>query len=188
MITEDVMLKGKVIFMFSLMKFDEFNSSNFTIAKYLAQDNEVFYVENPLTMADYYRLDKKSEMYQKRKKRFGLFSNGLIENKVEGVNIVIPDPVIPMNFLKPGSIYNLVQALNERLVVRKIRKIIREKKITDYIYINAYNFSYPTIANRLNANLNVYYCVDPIPGYHQKHGLQDEKTLLKNTDVVLCTS
>src|SRR5690606_15005169 len=165
----DVMLKGKVIFMFSLMRFDEFNSSNFTIAKYLALNNEVFYIENPLTITDYYRMDKRSEMYEKRKQAFGLFSSGLLKDKVEGVNIVILDPVIPMNFLSPGRIYNLVQELNERLVVRAIRQIIRDRKIRNYIYINAYNFNYPAIAKKLTADLNVYYCVDPIPRYHQKH-------------------
>src|SRR5690606_29257812 len=123
-----------------------------------------------------------------RKQAFGLFSSGLLKDKVEGVNIVILDPVIPMNFLSPGRIYNLVQELNERLVVRAIRQIIRDRKIRNYIYINAYNFNYPAIAKKLTADLNVYYCVDPIPRYHQKHGLQNEIRLLKNTDVVLCTS
>lgn len=46
-------LTGQHIVIFSLFRFDsEIESTGYTLAKYLAKDNFVYYVDNPFTIND----------------------------------------------------------------------------------------------------------------------------------------
>lgn len=182
------MRKKETIIILSLMRFDGLQSTNFTIAKYLARDNDVYYIEHPYSITDYIRLDKKSGEYKYRKEGFRFFSTGLLEKKIDGVNVLISRFVLPINFLNPGKIYNSLLHLNEALVATRIKSLISQKKISDYIFINAYNFFFPTLGKKLSAKLNIYYCVDPIPKYHRKHGIVNENKLIKTSDLIICTS
>lgn len=170
------------------MRFDGLHSTNFTIAKYLSRNNDVYYIEHPYSITDYKKLDRKSEEYQLRKEGFRFFSNGLLQKKHEGVNILISRKILPTNFLKPGRIYNSFININEKIIASRINNIIKKNKITDHIFINAYNFFFPTLGKKINAALNIYYCVDPIPEYHKKHGIKNERSLVRESDIVICTS
>lgn len=170
------------------MKFDGLPSTNFTVAKYLARKNEVYYIEHPLTFKSYIKLNKTSNEYVIRKEAFKLFSNGLLSEKIDGINILISNPVFPVNFLPKGAIYNFFSRINEKIVLRRIKMIIKEKKISNYLYINFYDFHFPLLARGLKPDIKIYYCVDPIPHYYEKHGISDELMLLKSSDLVICTS
>lgn len=183
------MLEKKVIFIMSLMKFDGLASTNLTIAKYLAKTNEVYYIEQPYTLADFFKLNKNTEQYKIRKKAFRFFDNGILSSKVGGVNILISLPILPINFLPKGKTYSFFNRLNEKIILWRIKKVIIKNNIKNYIYINSYNFRCPTLVNSLNPDLSVYHCVDPIVGdYDRKHGVSAERTIIENSDVVICTS
>lgn len=182
------MLNGRVIVIVSLMKFDGLASTNFTIAKYLARGNDVYYMEHPYTLKDYFKADKKSEAFKSRTKGFSYFGDGLLQKKVNGVNILISSPVLPTNFLPKGLFYKAFYKINEQIVIRRIKMLLKAKGIKDFIFINFYNFHYPTLGHYLSPRLKVYYCVDPIPDYDVKHGLAAEKKLVEDSDVVICTS
>ena len=184
-----MMLQNKVIFILSLMKFDGLASTNFTVAKYLARHNEVYYLEQPFTLKDYMQLDKKSEKYIRRKEGMNLLSNGLLSEKVDGVNVVISYPVLPIAFLPKGRLYDSLLYINESLILNRIKRIIKEKSIKEYIFINSYNFHFPNIGKRLSPALSVYHCVDPIVGeYDSRHGVEAENKIVAGSDVVVCTS
>lgn len=170
------------------MKFDGLPSTNFTIAKYLARNNDVYYMEHPFTFKDLLKINKTSEAYKVRSSNFNPFSNGLLKYKIDGVNILLSSPVFPIDFLPKGSIYNLFLSINELTIVKRIKKICRQKNIKEFIYINSYNFHYPGVGKKLRPALNVYHCVDPIPPYYLKHGVENEKLIIQNSDVVICTS
>lgn len=170
------------------MRFDGLASTNFTVAQYLAKNNEVYYIEHPYTLKDYFLLNKKSNEFKVREYGFKVKNYRLLENKVEGVNIVVPPPVIPIQFLPAGFIYNTLRNINEKIIANAINRILKAKKIKRYIYINAYDFLYPSLGKKINPILSVYHCVDPIPFYHLKHGIRDEKKLVENSDLIICTS
>lgn len=171
------------------MKFDGLASTNFTVAKYLAKHNEVYYLEQPFTLKDYMQLDKKSERYINRKEGMKIFSNGLLSKKVDGVNVIISYPVLPIAFLPKGWLHKSLLYINESLILQRIKRIIKEKKIKEYIFINSYNFHFPNIGKRLSPSLSVYHCVDPIVGdYDRRHGVEAEDELVASSDVVVCTS
>lgn len=183
------MLQGKAIFILSLMKFDGLASTNFTVAKYLAKSNDVYYIEHPFTWKDYFKLNKGSDSFRARKEGFNFFSNGLLSKKVDGVNILISYPVLPIAFLPKGRLYDVMLNINENIIASRIKKIIKEKNIKDYIFINSYDFHYPGVAKKLRPSLSLYHCVDPIVGhYDRKHGVKGETKLVRNSDVIICTS
>ncbi len=182
------MLQGKTIFILSLMKFDGPTSTNFIIAKYLAKENDVYYIEHPLTVKDYLRLNKDSQEFRVRKEGLNLLSDGLLKTKIDGVNILVSLPIIPSHSIKSSTLHKAITWVNQRITLQRIKKIIRKNQIKDFIFINAYDFKLPDIGRYLRPRLSVYYCVDPIPSYDMVHGLPTERKLIQQSDIVICTS
>lgn len=184
-----MILEGKYIFIFALMKFDgEYESTNFTIAKHLAKKNKVFYIDNPYTWRDYIKL-KNTPEFNTRKPHFALSGDGIIKTDNPDLNIVIPPLMPSLNFMPEGILYRAALKLNQRAIVNRINKIIKRFNIQEYIFINSYNFHYPNIGDYLKPTLKVYHCVDPlISPFDLKHGLISENHVVKTSDVIICSS
>ncbi|MDF3077651.1 MAG: glycosyltransferase [Sphingobacteriaceae bacterium] len=183
------MLRGKTIFILGTAKFDApYQSTSFTIAQHLAKDNTVYYVDYPFTWKDYFKYKGTAE-FKIRQPYFPSSSDGIMPTKTPGLSIVITPPLLPINFLPEGQLYRKLLKWNEGLIVKRIEKVLKSRQISDYIYINSFNFHYPDIADKLNPVLTVYHCVDPlIVDYDKKHGQISEAKLVKNSDLVVCTS
>ncbi|MCO5947007.1 glycosyltransferase [Mucilaginibacter flavidus] len=182
-------LQKKNIIIFSQMQFDgKLESTNYTMAKLLAKDNFVYYVDRPYTWRDYLQF-KNTPGFKSRRPHFFSAKNSIIETDNPNLKIIISPPVPSINMLPEGKIYRMALNLNEWIVGSRVKKVIENLKITDYIYINSYNFTLPTLHKLLNPTLSVYHCVDPIiEPYQTKHGLISEDILVKNVDMVICTS
>jgi teichuronic acid biosynthesis glycosyltransferase TuaH len=77
----------------------------------------------------------------------------------------------------------------ENIIVQRIKKVIKQQQIQEYIFINSFNFHYPNIGVLLKPTLSIYYCVDPlIRAYDQKHGLVSQEIIIHQSQVVICTS
>ncbi|HEX7366400.1 MAG TPA: glycosyltransferase [Pelobium sp.] len=183
------MLKNKVVFMLSNAKYDApIESTGYTIARHLAQHNQVFYVEYPATVKDYYQL-KESPEFSKKKDLYRKRSNGILNTDLPNLKIVITRLLLSINFLPEGWLYRKLLAYNERLIVNRIKKVIKTFNISDFIFINSFNIHYPNVGKRLSPVLNVYHCVDPlVSGYDTKHGLLSEQEIVKHSDLIICTS
>jgi teichuronic acid biosynthesis glycosyltransferase TuaH len=182
-------LKDQNIIIFSQMQFDgKLASTNYNMAKLLAKDNFVYYVDRPFTWRDYVKFNNTPE-FKTRRPHFFSSSNSIIETEIPNLKIIISPPVPSINMLPEGKFYRMALRLNEWIVGSRIKKVIENLNITDYIYINSYNFTLPTLHKLLNPTLSVYHCVDPIiEPYQTKHGLISEDILVKNVDIVICTS
>jgi teichuronic acid biosynthesis glycosyltransferase TuaH len=182
-------LKNQNIIIFSQMQFDgKLESTNYTMAKYLAKDNFVYYVDRPYTWRDYIQF-KNTPGFNVRRPHFFSASNSIIETEIPNLKIIISPPVPSINILPEGKFYRLMLKVNEWIVGSRIKKVIQNLNITDYIYINSYNFILPTLHKLLSPTLSVYHCVDPIiEPYQTKHGLISEEILVKQVDMVICTS
>lgn len=181
-------LKGKVIFILGIAKFDgQFESTSFTMAKYLAEENEVYYIDYPYTWKDYFL--NRSDGFYTRKKYFNRNAVELIDTAVTNLKVVIVPPLLPINFIKEGAFYRFLLNVNEKTIFRRIEQVIAKFNITDYIYINSSNFHYPHIGQLLAPKLSVYHCVDPIIGrYDANHGMMSEDIIVKHADLIICTS
>lgn len=182
-------LKGQNIVFFSLFRFDaDIESSAYTIASLLAADNQVFYVDNPVTLRDWWQ-GRRSDFIQKRRRFFSWFSKEEIATPVPGLKVIIPPVVLSIHFLQEGWLYRKLLAFNEWMIRRRIRRVLYSRGITDFIYINGFNFHYPGVQKGLSHQLSVYYCLDPVAGdFDGRHGLISEPILIRNSDLVICSS
>jgi teichuronic acid biosynthesis glycosyltransferase TuaH len=182
-------LKNQNIIIFSQMQFDgRLESTNYTMAKHLAKNNFVYYVDRPYTWRDYVTF-RNTPGFRVRRPHFFSASNSLIETGIPNLKIVITPPVPSINMLPEGVLYRMALKLNESVTGSRLRKVIKKLNITNYIYINSYNFSFPALHKLLNPVLTVYHCVDPIiEPYQTKHGLISEHNLVKSVDLIICTS
>jgi teichuronic acid biosynthesis glycosyltransferase TuaH len=182
-------LKDQNIIVFSQMQFDgRLESTNYTMAKHLAKDNYVYYVDRPYTWRDYIQF-RNTPGFKIRKPHFFSSTNGLIETEIPNLKIIITPPVPSINVLPEGRLYRLALKLNELIVGTRLKKVIKNHHITNYIYINSYNFAFPSLHNLLDPALTVYHCVDPIiEPYQTKHGLISEDIMVKSVDMIISTS
>jgi glycosyltransferase involved in cell wall biosynthesis len=185
-----MLLKNKVIFFLGNARFDgNIKSTSFFIAQNLAKHNKVYFIDYPFTLKDYFRTSFNTKELKLRKQKFSFFSNGRLSTKIENLEIVVTPPVLPINFIPEGRIFRGLLNLNQLIIARRLKKILREEKISEFIYINAFNFHYPDIAEKIKPTLSVYQCVDPmIVPYDMKHGIYSENQLVKKSDLVICTS
>jgi teichuronic acid biosynthesis glycosyltransferase TuaH len=182
-------LKNQNIIIFSQMQFDyALESTNYTMAKHLAKDNVVYYVDRPYTWRDYIQF-KNTDGYRKRRPHFFSSSNSIIETGNPNLKIIITPPVPSINVLPEGKLYRWAVKLNEKIVGTRLKKVIKKLNITNYIYINSYNVAFPSLHKQLDPVLTVYHCVDPlIEPYQTRHGLISEDILVKDVDMVISTS
>lgn len=182
-------LENQDILIFTSSKFDgEFESAIFTIAKHLAEKNRVFYIDHPYTWFDCIK-QRNTEGYKLRRQHFPVSAEGLISTQNPNLKIVIIPPVLSINFLPEGKLYRWLLKFNEGRIRNRIKNILKKEGISEFIYINSFNFHYPEVTKGLNPILTVYHDVDPlIQPYDTRHGLISEKMLIKNSDLVICTS
>lgn len=183
-----LMLRNEHIIILGLPRFDgPYESTNITIARELSKENDVYYIDNPLTWKDYLLL-KDSAAITKRKPFFHAKSNGIIQQEGR-LRFVITPPVLSLNFLPEGWLYRKLLAYNENIIRKRIQQLLINQGIESFIFINSYNFHFPNVAKGLAAKCSIYHCVDPIiRPYDRKHGLISETQLIHNSDLVFCTS
>ncbi|RYZ93813.1 MAG: glycosyltransferase family 1 protein, partial [Sphingobacteriaceae bacterium] len=182
-------MENKTIVILGNTRFDsDIQATSLFIARGLAKNNKVFFVDYPFTLKDYYAKDN-AETLELRENKFSYFSDGLMDTDLPNLKVIITPPVVPVNFLPEGIIYRTALKLNEDIIAARIKKVLKKQKITSFIYINAFNFHYPNLAKQIKPALTVYHCVDPIiVPYDVKHGRLSEQQLVKESDVVICTS
>ncbi|TDX01916.1 glycosyltransferase [Dinghuibacter silviterrae] len=184
-------LKGTTIFILGTAKFDEpYESTSYTLAKYLARDNQVFYVDYPFTWKDYLK-NRDGAQFARRKGHFSPLADGIIDTDVPNLKVVIVPPVASINFLPEGWWYRRILRLNQVLIIRRLQHILRRYGIKEYIYLNSFSFNYPDVAYALRPApaLTIYQSVDPlIIEYDKRHGQVSEPWLVRHSDLCICTS
>jgi teichuronic acid biosynthesis glycosyltransferase TuaH len=98
---------------------------------------------------------------------------------------------LPINWLPKGRVYNFFQQLNNGIVLRAIRQVLRDHGVRNYIYINCYDPFYAGfLPKEMGAAMCIYHCIDDITQnpYTAKHGADLENETVRNADVTLVTS
>jgi glycosyltransferase involved in cell wall biosynthesis len=181
------------IICFTLSRWDSpISSPALSLAKEFARTNRVFYVEHPYNWKDYFSLKKTPEVIKRRDallKGKKIFSNP--ESLPSKLTVVTSQLTLPVNGLPPGNVYKRLAALNDRIVLKVIRKLIREYDVREYIYVNFFD---PYFLQKLPGDLRplrtVYQSMDDISQvpYSSRHGIRLEEEIIRNFDYTLCTS
>jgi glycosyltransferase involved in cell wall biosynthesis len=126
---------------------------------------------------------------KRRKEYFPFNSDKLINTTLPNLKVLITPPLISINWLPESKLYRSILKVNERIIIHRVKQIIKRFKINSYIFINSFNFYYPDLGRLLSPKLAVYHCVDPIVfSCDRKHGLVSEQQIVKESEMVICTS
>ena len=186
------MSKTPIIFL-PLTRWDSpYSSTALSLAKEIAKDRPVFYIDNPFTLKDY--ISKKDEpAIRVRRDTFLTGRNQFrkIENFPEDFTWVVSPLVLPINWLPKGKIYHYWKKRNNEKILLLIGELLQTFDLKEYILINVFNpflgFDFP---DSIRPKKQVYYCVDVIAEskYIQKHGPQLEQLMIRHSDLTLTTS
>lgn len=181
------------IICFSLSRWDSpISSPALALAKEFAKNNRVFYIDHPYSWKDYYT-GKNTEAIQSRKKALmggkDIYSNP--PSLPSNLTIVTTKLTIPINFLPNGFLYKQLSAVNDRIVLNVIRRIIKDFQVKDFVYVNFFD---PYFVRKLPPDIkpwrSVYQSMDDISqvAYSNRHGTRLEEEIISNFDYTLCTS
>lgn len=182
-------LKGREIIIFGLPRFDsEIESTNFTMAKILARENKVYYIENPFTLKDYFRF-RHGKQHENRKGYYAPWSTAIKDTEIANLKVVVPPVLLSINFLPEGFLFRSLLKVNEFLLKWKLKTLIKSRNIKDFVFINSFNFHYPNVIRGFAPVVKVYHCLDPlILPFDSRHGIISEEILVRDSDVVLCSA
>lgn len=182
-------LEGKDIVIFSLFRFDaDIESTSFILARQLALKNRVYYFDNPYTFNDL-RNRENAAALRTRWGKFGMYADKPLTFPGSSIEIFIPPVLLPIRFLPEGRLYRTLLKVNEYLIRTKIRHVLKKRGVTDFIFINSFNFHFPGVADFLSPQLTVYHCLDPIRGdFDSRQGIISEQLLVKKADLIVCSA
>ncbi len=183
------------IVFFTLFRTDNpYSSISLSMAKELAKDGRVFYVNHPYTLKDLWSGSRAGDAALRRrlpKLLRGQMQYETLADIPRNFVAVQPPPTLPINWLPPGRVYRLFQRLNNRIVLNTIRRVVRDHAVRDFVFINCYD---PFYAGWLPADMgaacSIYHCIDDITQnpYTHKHGTALENEAVRHADLTLVTS
>ena len=187
----------------SLSRWDaEISSPAVSLAKEFAKSNRVFFIEHPYSVKDVL-MGKRQAGDGRGETREGRQNPPLAgvarsagggpvkTNQPTHLTIIKPLTVLPINFLPEGKIYNFFSSINNSILLKTLRKTIRDNNISAYIFINFFDpYFLRTIPNDIKPLRYIYQCMDDMSQveYTNRHGLKLENAIISRADLVLCTS
>lgn len=152
-----------------------------SIARELARQHRVFFIEHPHSYKD-----RLSALFTSRQ-----HSGAANQTAPKNLVVIAPPAVLPINFLPPGKMYDVLSRVNADILVRTLRKVLKEHKIERYVFINFFDpFFLRSIPSDIKPVKYVYQCMDDMSQvpYTRRHGLRLEEETIGKADCTLCTS
>lgn len=168
-----------------------YSSVSLSMAKVLAKDCRVFYINRPYTFKDIIKNRGDKAVQNRRKKSWYLSHYETLDSIPENFITVVPPISQSINWLPKGNIYDYFADYNRRILLKTIQKLIKDYQIKDYIYLNCYNpYGAAVLPQSFQPLLNIYQCIDDISQnpYTRKHGLDLENEAIRTADITLVTS
>jgi len=170
----------------------EYTKSTVHLMTQLSRSNRVLYVDYPRTWIDVVR----GLLGTKRVPLRRMFSSRarLWRPAVDAdcdIHVLTAPPLLPINALPEGRLYELGLRINGWVLSRSIRRAMATLEMDAPVAINAFQ---PGLGRAMKGSigerLSVYYCYDQIAeaAWCKRHGARDEKLFMKDVDTVVTTS
>lgn len=184
-------MKGKDFIITGLQSWDiPIGSNAIDIAKEIAQDNRVLYVNSPLDMMTMYRnkptAETKHRLEVLKKQKSPL-------RRITGNLWVLDFPfyVWSINGLPDGFVFDFFNKINNKKIFEYTKKVAAELGFNDAIHLID-NDIYRSFYSRqiLSPKLSVYYRRDNVQpyAYWKKHAVRLEPRLIEKSNLVVCNS
>ena len=187
------MLRDSDLIIFSLSRWDApYSSPSFSLAKEFAKTNRVFYIDHPFSLKDFVTGYRKPAI-QKRKNALLWGKNIYTKSSKfpDRLTMVTPRITLPINCLPEGHIYDILSRYNDRIVFDVVRQIIRDHKVSRFIFFNAFDpYFCRDFPIDIQPEKKVYQSMDDLTQvpYTAKHGTRLEADIVRKFDVTLTTS
>lgn len=182
------------ILFFSLFRTDNaYSSISLSMARELAKTHRVFYVNHPYSWKDVAKSWRSDPALRRRLPNilFGRRCYETLDSIPGNFLAATPALTLPINWLPKGLIYNFLQKINNRIVLRCIRRMLRDQGVQRFLYLNCYDpFFAGVLPKNIGAELCIYHCIDDITqnAYTARHGADLEKEAIRQADLTLVTS
>jgi teichuronic acid biosynthesis glycosyltransferase TuaH len=181
---------------FTLFRTDSpYSSISLSMARQLcAEGTPVVYINHPYSLKDVWAGWKQGDPMLRQRIRQVLTGRNRYEtlDSVAGpFTAVQPPATLPINWLPPGRVYNLLQRINQAIARRSLRQALRHLRVNDYVFINCYDpFFLGALPPDFGARLSIYHCIDDIAEnpYTARHGERLEHEAIAQADLTLVTS
>ncbi|MEI6947126.1 glycosyltransferase [Paraflavisolibacter sp. H34] len=178
------------LFITTMSRWDgSLSSASLALAKVFSQTNPVYYIDYPITYADFLREYKTPGI---RRRLPALVAGRRYLTPVPGQpeNLVAATPklVIPSYSLPAGPVADRVMHHNNKVVAALVRRILKEKGLRDYLFLNSFNPGYLSrIRQYLDPTLAVYQSRDAVED-SLKDGIAKENECVQQYDLSVATS
>lgn len=168
------------------------SSASISLAREFARTQRVFFIEQPFTIKDI--ITGRRNPWVRERITAALLGRSIYRYaEVGNKNLIVVTPLVTLsiNWMPAGCLYNLFARINNWIFLRTVKRIVREHKLREFIFINSYNpffaFSLPCSIKPL---LYVYQSRDNIreSEYVYKHGPALERLTLQKANLRLATS
>lgn len=178
------------VFIISMSRWDgDVSSASLALAKVLSRTNPVYYIDYPYSWADVWR-GKNNPTVKRRMPALLYGKDHLVHVTGQPQNLLgaTPKPGLPIFSLSPGPLYNIGSHYNNHRIASLVKRIVKEKKIKNYIFINSFNPSYLSkIEKYLQPKLSIYHSRDAIEEI-KKDWLKMENDCVQHYDMAMATS
>ena len=170
--------------------FTDRESTATSIAKELAKEHNVLYVNAPIDRRSYWlgTDDKFVGQHIDRIRK----NTTTLEKAKDNLWVLYPEKIIEsINWIPSTSIFSLLNRINNARLAKEIENATRAIGFDDYIIVNDKDiFRSFYLKEMLRPTQYIYLDRDYIVGmgYWKKHGTKLEPDLMKKSDIVLCNS
>lgn len=187
------MLKGENIVCITFTNWEaNYVKSTVELMSHLAKDNTVLFVDFPYSVANILQAlkgDKKIPL--KRLLGLGKRIRSFSTPQGSTVQVLTTWPVLPINWLPKGLVYNCMLHVNSFIVSLSIKKAMRQLGIKHPVVVNAFNpYLGLGLTGKLNEKLLVYYGYDNIKevSWSRGHGGYLEERMMKSAAISVFSS
>lgn len=180
---------------FTLFRTDNaYSSISLSMARELARSHRVFYVNHPYSWKDAVKGWLAGDPALRRRLPRLLTGRSCYETLDSIPNNFVaatPPLTLPINWLPKGWLYDFFQGLNNRIVLRCIRRTMRDHGSSEVVFINCYDpFFAGWLPREMGARCSIYHCIDDITqnAYTARHGAGLENEAAARADLTLVTS
>lgn len=183
------------IVFFSLFRTDNpYSSISLSMARELAKTNRVFYINHPYSWKDAIRGGQAGDqalLARLPRLLMGRNHYETLPSIPQNFLAATPPLTLPINWLPKGVLYRFFQKINNGIVLRAVRRVLRRHGVNRFIFINCYDpFFAGWLPAEMGASRSIYHCIDDISQdpYTARHGAELEQEAMGNADLTLVTS